>query len=254
MSSDGPTDNGMIDKIIFENKYIKVNDLEADIKKWSKMSSWTVMQAVYIFHGIDPVRGLQDEYLKSFSIYKNIMDAYDIMNSYASDYKIPHEGDPMLFFDWAELAGISISEEIKNAVLEQGNKRDMLELEKHARVEETIANLEKEEKSNQAKTDPLSLEQSLQEIVYKFIFTPRSTNYGYFSALEEVLEEAYQAGESIPSPEDAYYRMLTKKPKLVDFATENRTLTYIKYDGDRSRIVDLKAIGQAIRKRTENLQ
>jgi hypothetical protein len=48
--------------------------------------------------------------------------------------------------------------------------------------------------------------------------------------------------------------MLTKKPKLVDFATENRTLTYIKYDGDRSQIVDLKAIGQAIRKRTENLQ
>ena len=148
MSSGGPTGNGMIESILSESKYIKINGLEVDIQKWSKMSSWTVMQAVCIFHGIDPMRGLQDKYLKPLSIYKNIMDAYDIMNSYASDYKIPHEGDPMLFFDWAELAGISISEEIKNAVLEQGNKRDMLELEKHARVEETIANLEKEEKSN----------------------------------------------------------------------------------------------------------
>ena len=251
MSSDWSTDSGMIEKIIAESKYIKINGLEADIKKWSKMSSWTVMQAVFIFHGIDPMRGLQDKYLKSLSVYKNIMDAYDIMMSYASDNKIPHEGDPMLFFDWAELAGISISEEIKNAVLEEGNKRDMLELEKHAQIEEAIANLEREEKSKQAKADPLSLKQDPQEIVSKFIFTPRSTNYGYFSALEEVLEEACQAGESVPSPQDAYDRMLAKKPKLVNFTIENRTLIYKKLDGEDSRIVTLKAIGQAIRARTD---
>ena len=43
------------------------------------------MQAVFIFHGIDPMRGLRDKYLKSLSVYKNIMDAYDIMMSYASE-------------------------------------------------------------------------------------------------------------------------------------------------------------------------
>ena len=165
MSSDGPTDNGMIDKILDESKYININGLEVDIKKWSKMSSWTVMQVVCIFHGIDPMRGLQDKYLKPLSIYKNIMDSYDIMMSAASDNKIPHEGDHALFIDWAELVGITVSEELKNAVLEEGNKRDMFELERHARGEETIANLEREKKSKQSEAEQLFLEQGLQEFV-----------------------------------------------------------------------------------------
>jgi len=99
MSSDWQTDIGMIERVLIENKYIKNNGLGIDIKKISKMSSWTVMQAVCIFHGIDPMRGLQDKYLKHLSIYKNIMDSYDIMMSAASDNKIPHEGDPALFID-----------------------------------------------------------------------------------------------------------------------------------------------------------
>lgn len=33
MSSDGPTDNGMIEKIIDESKYIKINGLEVDLQK-----------------------------------------------------------------------------------------------------------------------------------------------------------------------------------------------------------------------------
>ena len=97
MSSDWPTDNGMIATILEEAKYIKTNGLEVDIQKWSKMSSWTVIQAVYIFHGLDPVRGLQSKNLKPYPIYKSILDAYDIMLSFASDNKIPHEGDPMLW-------------------------------------------------------------------------------------------------------------------------------------------------------------
>ena len=144
MSSDGPTDNGMIDKILDESKYIKINGLEVDIKKWSKMSTWTVMQAVCIFHGIDPMRGLQDKYLKPLSIYKNIMDSYDIMMSAASDYKIPHEGDPALFIDWAELVGITVTQEIKDAVLTEGIKRDVFELEKVSRRNDLLANLASE--------------------------------------------------------------------------------------------------------------
>ena len=251
MSSGGPTGNGMIESILSESKYIKINGLEVDIQKWSKMSSWTVMQAVCIFHGIDPMRGLQDKYLKHLSIYKNIMDSYDIMMSAASDNKIPHEGDPALFIDWAELVGITVSEELKNAVLEEGNKRDMFELERHARGEETIANLEREKKSKQSEAEQLFLEQGLQEFVSEFIFTQKSTTYGYFPALEEVLEEACQAGEPIPSPEDTYDRMLAKKPKLVNFTIENRTLTYITLSGEKSRLVTLKAIGQAISARTD---
>ena len=251
MSSDWPTDNGMIATIFEEAKYIKTNGLEVDIQKWSKMSSWTVIQAVYIFHGLDPVRGLQSKNLKPYPIYKSILDAYDIMLSFASDNKIPHEGDPALFIDWAELVGITVSEELKNAVLEEGNKRDMFELERHARGEETIANLEREKKSKQSEAEQLFLEQGLQEFVSEFIFTPKSTTYGYFPALEEVLEEACQAGEPIPSPEDTYDRMLAKKPKLVNFTIENRTLTYITLSGEKSRLVTLKAIGQAISARTD---
>ena len=128
MSDDRITETGMITTILKEAYILKNNGLKVDIDKVSRMSSWTVMQAVCIFHGIDPTRGLQDKYLKPLSIYKNIMDSYDIMMSAASDNKIPHEGDPALFIDWAELVGITVSEELKNAVLEEGNKRDMFEL------------------------------------------------------------------------------------------------------------------------------
>ena len=144
MSSDWPTDNGMIATILEEAKYIKTNGLEVDIQKWSKMSSWTVIQAVYIFHGLDPVRGLQSKNLKPYPIYKSILDAYDIMLSFASDNKIPHEGDPALFIDWAELVGITVAQEIKDAVLTEGIKRDVFELEKVSRRNDLLANLASE--------------------------------------------------------------------------------------------------------------
>ena len=144
MSSGGPTDNGMIESILSESKYIKINGLEVDIQKWSKMSSWTVMQAVCIFHGIDPMRGLQDKNLKPLSIYKNIMDAHGIMMSFASDNKIPHEGDPVLFFDCAELVGITVSQELKDAVLTEGIKRDVFELEKVSRLNDLVTTLTSE--------------------------------------------------------------------------------------------------------------
>ena len=142
MSSDWPTDNGMIATILEEAKYIKTNGLEVDIQKWSKMSSWTVIQAVYIFHGLDPVRGLRSENLKPYPIYKRILDAYDIMMSFASDNKIPHEGDPMLFFGPAELVGLTVSDELKSAVLMEGNKRDLYDLERKARLKAFKTDLE----------------------------------------------------------------------------------------------------------------
>ena len=251
MSSGGPTGNGMIESILSESKYIKINGLEVDIQKWSKMSSWTVMQAVCIFHGIDPMRGLQDKYLKHLSIYKNIMDAYDVMENAASDKKIPNKGDPALFIDWAELVVLPVSDELKDAVHDEAIKRSLYSLEKQVRMEETIAALEREKKDRQVAAEPKPLERDLLQVVPKFIFRPRSTTYGYFPALEEVLEEERQAGEPIPDPTDVYDRMVAKQPKLVDFSVANRTLTYIKRDGERSRVVDLKAIGQAIAKRTE---
>jgi len=135
MNSDWPTNSGMIETILEEDKYIKTNGLEADVQKWSKMSSWTLLEAVCIFHGLDPVRGMQNEYLKPYPIYKRIMDAYDIMISFVSDNKIPRKGDPMLFFECAELAGITVSKEVKDAVFEEGINRDMSELERKARLE-----------------------------------------------------------------------------------------------------------------------
>lgn len=144
MNSDWPTDIGMLERVLIENKYINNNGLVIDINKLSKMSSWTVMQAVYIFHGIDPMRGPQDKYLKHLSIYKNITDSYDIMISAAFDNKIPHVGDPALFIDWAELVGITVAQEIKDAVLTEGIKRDVFELEKVSRRKDLLANLASE--------------------------------------------------------------------------------------------------------------
>ncbi|MDA0380188.1 MAG: hypothetical protein O3A09_03000 [Bacteroidetes bacterium] len=254
MNSDWSKDSGMIETILDEDKYIKNNGLEADIQKWSKMSSWTLLQAICIFHGLDPVRGLQNKYLKPYPIYKSIMDAYDIMKSFVSDNKIPHEGDPMLFFDWAELAGITVSKEVRDAVLEEGNKRDMFELERNGRQQSLVDGLEREIKIKQTPDKPLTTERVPQNFLAQFTFTPKSTVYGYLPALEEVLEEARQAGEPIPSPIDAYERMRAKNPKLVIFATENKTLTYTSFQGEESRTVTLKAIGQAISLRTEYIK
>jgi hypothetical protein len=244
----------MIETILEEDKYIKNNGLEADIQKWSKMSSWTLLEAVCIFHGLDPVRGMQNEYLKPYPIYKRIMDAYDIMMSFVSDNKIPRRGDPMLFFEWAELAGITVSKEVKDAVLEEGYKRDMSELKRHGRQQSLVYGLEREIKIKLTPDKPLTTERVPQNVSAQFTFTPKSTVYGYLPALEEVLEEALQAGEPIPSPIDAYERMREKNPKLVIFATENKTLTYTKLDGEESRTVTLKAIGQAISARTEYIK
>ena len=144
MSDDRFTETGMITTILNEAYNIKNNGLEVDVGKVSRMTSWTVMQAVCIFHGIDPTRGLQDKYLKPLSIYKNIMDAYDVMENAASDNKIPYKGDPALFIDWAELVGITVAQEIKDAVLTEGIKRDVLELEKVSRRNDLLANLASE--------------------------------------------------------------------------------------------------------------
>lgn len=141
MSDDRLTETGMITTILNEAYIIKNNGLEVDIDKVSKIPSWTVIQAVCIFHGLDPVRGLQNEYLKRYPIYKSIMDAYDIMMSFASDNKIPHEGDPMLFFGSAELVGLTVSDELKSAVLMEGNKRDLYDLERKARLKAFMTDL-----------------------------------------------------------------------------------------------------------------
>lgn len=187
MSSDWSTDSGMIEKIIAESKYIKINGLEADIKKWSKMSSWTVMQAVFIFHGIDPMRGLQDKYLKHLSIYKNIMDSYDIMMSAASDKKIPYEGDPALFIDWAELVGLRVSEELKDAVHDEGVKRDFHSLEKQVRMEEMVASLEGD--ANPAK---------LAERLFT-VDTNKEIRESFHKEIRCLLVELSEAGEQKPT-------------------------------------------------------
>ena len=154
------------------------------------------MQAVCIFHGIDPMRGLQDKYLKPLSIYKNIMDAYDIMMSFASDNKIPHEGDPMLFFDWAELAGISISEEIKTAVLEEGNKRDMLELERQSRLQNVAASFELEKREAEMGGNPTAHD---SKVLILFEVNDTEPKGAFVEEVKNILREKSKAGHPKPT-------------------------------------------------------
>jgi len=219
MSSDGPTDNGMIEKIIDESKYLKINGLEVDIQKWSKMSSWTVMQAVCIFHGIDPMRGLQDKYLKSLSIYKNILDAYDIMMSFASDNKIPHEGDPVLFFDWAELAGISVSLEVKNAVLEEGIKRDIFELERRSRLQSVVASFELEKREAEMGSNPAAHD---SKVLILFEVNDTEPQGAFIEEVKNILVEKSKAGHKKPTGSELRDYLRDNPNKSPHFVRVNR--------------------------------
>lgn len=219
MSSDGPTDNGMIDKILDESKYIKINGLEFDIKKWSKMPRWTVMQAVCIFHGIDPMRGLQDKYLKPLSIYKNIMDAYHIMMSFASDKKIPHEGDPVHFFDWAELAGISVSREVKNAVLEEGIKRDIFELERQSRLQNVVASFELEKREAEMGSNPTAHDSKVSIL---FEVNDTEPQAAFVEEVKNTLVEKSRAGHKKPTGSELRDYLRDNPNKSPHFVRVNR--------------------------------
>lgn len=185
MNDDRAADRGLIATIVAEKKHIEVNGLEVDIQTWAKMRSWTVLQAVCIFYGLDPVRGLQSENLKPFPIYKQIMVAYDIMINAASNNKIPREGDPMLFFDEAELAGITVSEELKNAVLEEGNKRDMSDLEKQSRMKDFTDNPKAISKKAGAPIFTVNMTKEIRETFHEEI--------------RDILFEFSASGERIPT-------------------------------------------------------
>ena len=87
----------------------------------------------------------------------------------------------------------------------------------------------------------------------KFLHNRKTTNYGYFQALEEILADACAAGTPIPKPEDVYDLLVEKKPRQVEFNVENQTLKYLNQNGEESRPTTLKAISLAIRKRTDPL-
>ena len=219
MSSDWQTDIGMIERVLIENKYIKNNGLGIDIKKISKMSSWTVMQAVCIFHGIDPMRGLQDKYLKHLLIYKNILDAYDIMMRFASDNKIPHEGDPVLFFDWAELAGISVSLEVKNAVLEEGIKRDIFELERRSRLQKVAASFELEKREAEMGSNPTAHD---SKVLILFEVNDTEPQGAFVQEVRNILVEKSRAGHKKPTGSELRDYLRDNPNKSPHFVRVNR--------------------------------
>ena len=87
----------------------------------------------------------------------------------------------------------------------------------------------------------------------KFLHNRKTTNYGYFQALEEILADACAAGTPIPKSENVYDLLVEKKPRQVEFNVENQTLKYLNQNGEESRPTTLKAISLAIRKRTDPL-
>ena len=250
MSSGGPADNGMIESILSESKYIKIRGLEVDIQKWSKMSSWTVMQAVCIFHGIDPMRGLQDKYLKPLPIYKNIMDAYDIMMSFASDNKIPHEGDPVLFFDWAELAGISVSREVKNAVLEEGIKRDMFELERQSRLQNGVTGFDLEKREAEMGGNPTAHD---SKVLILFEVNDIEPKGAFVEEVKNILGEKSKAGHRKPTGSElrAYLRdNPSKSPHFVRVNSRKEIEYRISLNNDSVKEMSRDALQKVISRHT----
>ena len=85
----------------------------------------------------------------------------------------------------------------------------------------------------------------------RFEYAPLTSSFGYFPALEEILKGAYDAGEEKPNPLRVFQLLSKQKPENVRFDVEMKTLKYINQEGEWARPVTLKAIRQAISRRTK---
>ena len=202
-SDDGKMDKGMLTAMLggnlsaMEKRYIEVSGLGVDIEKYARFSSWTVEEAVWIFYGLDPKRGLDNPYVKAYPIYKKITDTYDIAQRAASDGIIPPKGDPMLFFDWAELMNLPIPEGIKEAVLDHAIKRDTMEAEQQTRMAELIADLEMEKREREAKENPEAPDPKSKPLfTVKMDVDVRET---FYKEIRDILVTLSEAGEKRPS-------------------------------------------------------
>lgn len=228
-----------------EATFTLINGIRANLKTWAKYPSWTQLEAVYVMRGLDinkimSKRILTEANKSNFPTFKQINETNDLAQRCVQSGVIGANAHPVKWLNWAKDYDVPVIEDLPQLVMEHAHKT--MTPEQKAKFDALV---EEQEKDDEVKPD--------QKQSDKFIVTPLSTTYGYLPVLEEVLDEARQAGEPIPSPEDAYDRMVEKKPKLVTFHTENRTLNYIGRDGEISRTVNLAAIKKAINKRTESI-
>ena len=237
MSDDGKMDKGMLASLLggnlsaMEKSYIELNDLGVDIDKYARYSSWTVMEAVCIFYGLDPKRGLDSQYVKAYPIYKKILDTYDIAQRAASDGVIPSKGDPMLFFDWAELMDLPILGGLKDAVAKHAIKRDTMEAEQQTRMERLIADLEMDKREREAKENPEAPDPKSKPLfTVKLDANIRET---FHEQIRQILVKMSEAGERRPSGAEMR-EYLKNNPKSAEFFIKVDSYREIHYRTEKS--------------------
>lgn len=231
---------GMFDAIRAEAKLIEEYGLALDIYKWAKMSSWTLKEVSYIVHGIDPNRGLMNHTIDHLAINQAIKDTYDILERAASDGKIPQKGDPALFFDWLDLIGLNVTEKLKTAVLEAGNKRDIFELEKIVRSKDTIYGLESE---------------MLGGVKPGTVFSVNNVKAKepFFEEIKNILREKSKVGERKPSASELREFICNNANKLPHFHelnSHNDIVYRISQDGSSTKKLTRDALQKLITRYT----
>jgi hypothetical protein len=251
MSDDGKMDKGMVGALLggniseYERRYIEVNGLAVDIDKYAKYSSWTVMEAVCIFHGLDPIRAMSAEYLKPYQIYKDVLNMYDISQRAAADGLIPSRGDPILFFHWAEMMELPIPEGIKAAALLHTLKRDAFEDEQQSRMETAAAKIEIDRREHEAKENPSAPDPTAEPLFE--VNKELDVREEFHEQIKTILIKMSKAGSRRPTGAEMrdYLKANPESTALFVGITKHNEIEYA-IEGNETKVLSRQALHKLI--------
>lgn len=221
---------------------LKKAGLSLDIEHWAMYSSWLIAEAAFIIHGICPEKGY--DYMQDIppALLHKVRATFQVSERAVLDGKLSDRVDPLEYLKWARSVDILVASQLWKSVVRFTVKRAERQLEVEDRQVDLATLRQSTADDFEAKRTPKP----------KFRVKQLSSDFGYLSALEDILDRLSKAGEEIPSGKTMYMHLIAQKEQLtgLQFCEENNTLSYRRQDGGW-KTIGTKAIGQAVMKRVE---
>ena len=216
---------------------LKKAGLSLDIEHWAMYSSWRIAEAAFIIHGICPEKG--KDYMQDIppALLHKVRATFQVSERAALDGKLSDRVDPLEYLKWARSVDLPTPSLLKRAVERFTVKRAEYQLGAEDRL-----------------VDPSPLRKPISDDFEekqtpkpKFRVKRLSSDFGYFLALEDVLDRLMKEGEEIPNGRTMYMHLKAQKEQLtgIRFCEEKNTLSYQRQDG-KWKTIGTKAIGQAV--------
>ena len=214
--------------------------LSLDLEHWAMHSSWLIAEAAFIIHGICPEKGYKNMRDIPPALLHQVRATFQVSERAALDGKLSDRVDPLEYLKWARSVDILVASQLWKSVERLTVRRAEHQLEVEDRQVD-LATL------RQSTADDFETKRTPKP---RFRVKRLSSDFGYLSALEDVLDRLRKAGEEIPSGKTMYMHLKAQKEQLTGlrFCEENNTLSYRRQDG-RWKTIGTKAIGQAVMKR-----